>query len=264
MLLLTVHLLLLSWVINSLVAAAGTSDQQEETRSKRGLKLTIKAGDRIVGGGKAKIEDYPYMVSLRIYKVKRKKGESSLCGGSITNDSIVVTARHCLDEKIEKGYLSMGTTKKNGAKGSYKLNFDQNNVVLHPNKEVDVALLDFGKDKPFTNKYKIGLNVVPVENWVAEVGQKVTVVGWGRTSVEGDGSSDYLKSADIRVEGMASCDAQNLWQFCAGGINKDNKPEDSCSGDSGGPVECTYTKNETGPDHICNRGSHDSQLGSVS
>ena len=54
----------------------------------------------------------------------------------------------------------MGTTKKNGAKGSYKLNFDQNNVVLHPNKEVDVALLDFGKDKPFTNKYKIGLNVV--------------------------------------------------------------------------------------------------------
>ena len=40
---------------------------------------------------------------------------------------------------------------------------------------------------------------------------------------------------------MASCSADELYEFCAGGM-ENGVPTDSCQGDSGGPVECPDEK----------------------
>merc|ERR1712226_336206 len=50
-------------------------------------------GERIVGGTKAALGEFPYIVSLQISE------GGSRCGGSIYDERTVVTAAHCVDDE---------------------------------------------------------------------------------------------------------------------------------------------------------------------
>lgn len=54
----------------------------------------IGESDRIIGGVKAEIDDYPWMALLE-YKTVKNTIELS-CGGSLINSKYVLTAAHCV------------------------------------------------------------------------------------------------------------------------------------------------------------------------
>lgn len=77
--------------------------------------------DKIVGGEKADITEFPYQVSLRL------KGKGHYCGGSIISERHILTAAHCVDGIITPFSYSRfsvvtGTTTSSGSSGkSHKI-----------------------------------------------------------------------------------------------------------------------------------------------
>jgi len=216
----------------------------------------VKGGDRIVNGENSNIDQHPWIVYLQI---THESGDTYKCGGTIVGDNRVVTARHCLadkgehdeEDKVVKGKIHMGKTDQpnDDTSPEFMVEFTHENIQLHPNKDVDVACLNFTDKGIFTKNPNIAQLRVPKENDVAEVGGWGIVAGWGDTyqSDYKSKSAEILQELNITVYGMASCNAKYLWQFCAMGPYKSTKygdGSDSCQGDSGGPVECN-TKNFT-------------------
>lgn len=56
---------------------------------------------RVVNGTDADIENYPYMVSIRV-------GTSHNCGGSILNERWILSAAHCSGSSVEVGTDRLG------------------------------------------------------------------------------------------------------------------------------------------------------------
>lgn len=55
-------------------------------------ELTIQfAGNRIIGGEEARIEDFPYQIALEY-------GSGYRCGGVIIDASTILTAAHCTEK----------------------------------------------------------------------------------------------------------------------------------------------------------------------
>ena len=69
----------------------GLSDRQ------RGAK--VLNGSRIIDGGTAKVNEFPWMVYIKIYD--RPGGPNTKrCGGSLINDRFVLSAKHCFAKGI--------------------------------------------------------------------------------------------------------------------------------------------------------------------
>jgi secreted trypsin-like serine protease len=51
---------------------------------------------KIIGGRDAERNEFPYIVSLRRTEIESIQGISHICGGSIINETTILTAAHCL------------------------------------------------------------------------------------------------------------------------------------------------------------------------
>ncbi|VVC91717.1 unnamed protein product [Leptidea sinapis] len=135
--------------------------------------------DKIVGGYKTNIKEFPHQVLLNM-----KKGqERHVCGGSILSEKYILTAAHCVSPKIP--LKSSKCHPKYNSK-----NFDYDACVLELEKTLTlngkttkaVTLIDSGKDIP--------------------AGTNVTVAGWGFTS--GDSGGAIVNTATKVQMGIVS------------------------------------------------------------
>ncbi|XP_053693183.1 CLIP domain-containing serine protease B4-like [Sabethes cyaneus] len=211
--------------------------------------------NRIVGGQATDLDEFPWTAVIQYRKPDGRYGFH--CGGSLISSRYIVTAGHCINA-IPRGWQVVGVRL-----GEYNLSNDgpdcKDNVcadipvdvgvekiVVHENYNPqvksqynDIALIRFDRDVSFSIYIQpICLPVDEPERSRNNVGTKAFAAGWGRT--ETASASDVKLKVELDITDMNRCSAVYRpsgltlrdTQLCAGG----KKGEDTCSGDSGGPL----------------------------
>lgn len=201
------------------------------------IAMQVQAESRIVGGTPVAPGNYPWMAAI-ISADATDTYIGQFCGGSLVAKDYVLTAAHCVsDERNNPLDLSsdpidvvIGTTRLGNASGE-RLQVEK--IAVHA--ESDIALL----------KLKTNASVAPVElltpgSSSADAGTTATVIGWGATSENGQGSEQLLETR-VPIVSTAACKRAypqlvDSLEICAG-LTRGGK--DSCQGDSGGPLFVT-------------------------
>jgi secreted trypsin-like serine protease len=186
----------------------------------------------IVGGVEA--SDAPWAVALT------DANGNLFCGGTLVAPDRVVTAAHCLTERIavtarEKapeeirvvtGHHRDGTPAKVKSVWRHR---DYQDVT----KGDDVAVLTLAERLPGET-----LPLVDADDTASYApGTEATVLGWGRTA-EGANPSPVLRQVRVPVETDAEC-ARTVPEYRPGAMVCAGYPQggkDACEGDSGGPM----------------------------
>ena len=114
--------------------------------------FTLSAQDRIVGGVDASISDYPWQVALTT------TSGYGFCGGSIINDSWVLTAAHCVSgDSPSSLYIRAGASATYAEGGD---SYSVSQIISHPNyygDSNDIALIQID------GQFNFGINVQAIE-----------------------------------------------------------------------------------------------------
>ncbi|KAL7024696.1 hypothetical protein ACKWTF_013172 [Chironomus riparius] len=217
--------------------------------------------DRIYGGQNTNIDDYPWVAQILYSRPRRSIGIH--CGGSLINQRWVLTAAHCdIMIKQRVNYDIVGVrlgdwdTRTNPdcqqlvnerVCNVQYVEVPVEKIISHEgydmhsrNQYNDIALLKLQRDVVYTDWIKpICLPLTSDLRDIDYTGHSLDVAGFGKTS-ETENSSPVMKRLDI--DGIARNKCQQYYstqnvnlddsQICAGG----KKDEDSCNGDSGGPL----------------------------
>ncbi|XP_031619837.1 CLIP domain-containing serine protease 2-like [Contarinia nasturtii] len=207
--------------------------------------------DRIVGGKYAKLGQYPWMAQL-LYK-ERNDQLISLCGGSLVTPFHVISAAHCVHGKELASKLdSVGL-------GDYDIKTDpdcEEDICAEPKQVIKIAKVIM-PDTYSMETMKDDISVLILESqailngWVNAIclptgreqigggGGVGEVAGWGISNIKTRSSEHILNYVKLPLLDMDYCRDQTKLpvsgktQLCAGSTNLN---QDSCNGDSGGPL----------------------------
>ncbi|CAF4002344.1 unnamed protein product [Rotaria sp. Silwood2] len=199
---------------------------------------------RIVGGETASSGTWGWAVSISI-------SNTYLCGGSIISSSWVITAAHCVHNRVasQVTIYAGSNTRWSGTQTR-----TVSKILIHPryNSSVyvnDIALLKFASPLDMSDPYvssiclpSVSQTTLSAGEWPS-VGTNVVAVGWG-TLNEGGSLPSTLQQVTVQtVDYRASTCNRTMtdWhvQFCAGVSGGD-----TCQGDSGGPLMMFNASNQ--------------------
>ncbi|KAK9721049.1 Regulatory CLIP domain of proteinase [Popillia japonica] len=220
---------------------------------------------RILGGELSDLGEFPWMALL---EYQTRNGKGFYCGGVLINSRYVLTAAHCIKGKdIPPSWRLISVRLGEHNTSSTTDCIQQQGAPLCADPPVDVPIesqIAHEKYDPYDmNQYNdIGLLrltqpvettsyvqpvCIPRDDLLQQsfVGKNMTVAGWGKT--ESKSASDTLLKLQIQVRENSECMSTyksvrvniNDVQLCAGGV----RGQDSCRGDSGGPLMKTITVN---------------------
>ncbi|KAI2498694.1 peptidase [Fragilaria crotonensis] len=180
---------------------------------------------RIVSGQDAQRWRYPYIVSLR----STTTGKHA-CGGSLIAPDIVLTAAHC--DNAERVWIGVYSQSEEFDTRHENIEIEQQ--IQHPlrrtisDQDHDVRILKLRNVSSFP---LIRLNQLA---YVPQPGRKLSVIGWGRLSINEQGS-DILQQVNVTSRDFDVCSRLYIPSpdiMCASGYNASG----TCRGDSGGPL----------------------------
>lgn len=194
--------------------------------------------------------EFPWMVAIL---EKTDTGSRYVCGGSLLQASVVLTAAHCVQNKVASN-LIVRLGEWDVATTTEPYPFQEISVsssLLHPNYYPDalfndVALLGLSAPADLTRP-NIGLSclpTLPTATATYNLSNCVTI-GWGKNAFNSPGLSTVLKMTTIPIVGDTDCQASlqatrlgptfRLHDsfVCAGKAGSD-----ACTGDGGGPLMC--------------------------
>lgn len=208
--------------------------------------LVSNGQNRIVGGGDASINNYPWQAAL-----VSSYGEG-YCGASVISNQWILTAAHCLEgEDASTVFVRLGSEDAYAIGG---ITYAASEIIIHPDyfdvsNGSDIALIKLSDTIKFTHKVQpIGL-ISPEQSDLEGVGVIALASGWGSLYEDGPTSST-LQSVELPIvandvacgaaqntqgnSGAYSCDEVDETMICAGYVGEGGK--DACQGDSGGPL----------------------------
>lgn len=209
------------------------------------LSIRIKAQNvpkkvsRIIGGANAPDGRYTFaQISLQLPKYSNDD-DAHECGGSLIAPDMILTAGHC------KAYFSTVNLDRydfDDPSDNY-WNFDFDNMEVHPMFEANTFRYDFAVVK-LNDVMPDAIPVVLNRNASFPVdGDRLTVLGWGTTSISPYVYPDTLQIANVFSISNDACSNtiianQALYKneifdemMCA-----QRNGVDACAGDSGGPL----------------------------
>ncbi|XP_040577217.1 tryptase beta-2 [Lepeophtheirus salmonis] len=217
--------------------------------TSKGLKgCKPRTSNRIINGVGVEEGDIPWQVAI---KLKPSSGPSFWCGGTIISESFVITAAHCLKDRIISGinikldiskcYVYAGGNL--GQETGVQYNFSM--YIMHPSfKKIDgknihdIGLVQIKGSFDFSSVIQPAcLPFYQTEPVMTE--SSVVVSGWGRTDPKVDLAASRLMRADLYVKNISSSICKRGKE---GVVDPDsllciwNPPSSGCFGDSGGPV----------------------------
>ncbi|CAH1110126.1 unnamed protein product [Psylliodes chrysocephalus] len=216
--------------------------------------------DKIHGGDRAELEEYPWMALIEYERADRSRG--FYCGGALISKRYVLTAAHCVKGRdlpknwklvgVRLGEYDTDTPIDCVTKGNRKIcapapvNVLVEERIAHElynpfdfNHYHDIALLRLARDVSYSSYVRpICLPKTSVVQEKTYTDKKLTVAGWGRT--ENETISNFKLKLDVPFKENIQCSRTysqvglvlSNAQLCAGG----EKGKDSCKGDSGGPL----------------------------
>ncbi|KAF2881991.1 hypothetical protein ILUMI_24172 [Ignelater luminosus] len=202
---------------------------------------------RIYGGEEAEIGEFPWMALLEFHK---KSSTIFMCSGALINDRYVLTAAHCADNNLFSVRLGEHNVKteedcfNSGDCADSPVNIEIQKTVVHEDynpddHRSDIALLRLKHKVVYTEFIKpICLPLSSELQNNTFTGLTGVVAGWGKT--EDNHKSDVKLKVEVPVVANRDCSRSYLRHqistrkehLCAGGV----KGENSCNGDSGGPL----------------------------
>ncbi|TSC25262.1 trypsin-like serine protease [Corallococcus sp. Z5C101001] len=194
----------------------------------------------IVGGANTTIAQNPWQVSLQ------SSGGSHFCGGTIINESWILTAQHCVNSggSISKpGRVVAGITKRSGSSAGQIRTVSQ--VFVYPgyvdaNVGKDAALLKLSSPLDLSGANAKAIPRVTEEDEAAGVtnaGVIARVTGWGTLSSGSSSLPDTLQTVNVAL--ITNASAQSSYPsetIGADQLGAASPGKDSCQGDSGGPL----------------------------
>jgi trypsin len=188
------------------------------------------ATQEIVGGSRASIADFPYVVYLTT------TDGFQFCGGTLVSDNKVVTAAHCTAGKEPADIVVVaGREDKQSDAG---VTSEVRSIWIHPQfsdvrSGKDVSVLTLAARLPYE---PLALPEKGGSDLYA-AGRQALILGWGRTAVDGQ-PSRYLLQANVPLTSDADCTkaypAYKAEAMVCAGVPEGGV--DSCQGDSGGPL----------------------------
>ncbi|XP_073960746.1 granzyme H-like [Choristoneura fumiferana] len=209
------------------------------------LFLTTAAAEmspKIVGGGEADIEDWPFIVFIAIIGTEA----AATCGGSLISAQTVLTAAHCLDDVTDnkqnfnefKYTILMGHQKFQHSKMVRSVSDYETHHNYDPSATAcDIGIMFLSKPVQFSTTVK---KVLLMKKLSYKKDKLMQVAGWGAWKVDFPSNSLTLKSLAQTLLPAKKCDkftdmgdlpAEGV--ICAGEVNA---TEFAYSGDSGGPL----------------------------
>nr|WP_158162878.1 trypsin-like serine protease [Vibrio mimicus] len=206
---------------------------------------TANISPRIINGSDATLGEWPSIVAL--VKSGQNAFDGQFCGGSFLGGRYVLTAAHCV-EFMDPAKLDavIGINNLNN-EGSEGIRVPVRRIYVHEdyfnsNLVNDIAILELDREVSFP-----AITIADATTRTSTAaGSRMSVAGWGTTTPSG--SSVYpsvLQKVDVNLQDQSTCYMAmsglnpsgisfnpNSTNFCAGTANN----EDSCRGDSGGPI----------------------------
>ncbi|MEM9479094.1 MAG: serine protease [Verrucomicrobiota bacterium] len=204
-------------------------------------RTTPKGGSiqpRIVGGGEAPVNGYPWMAAL-IFSDEASYLNGQFCGGALVHPYWVVTAAHCVEGMSEDDIdVALGVHDLNVSAGTQRIGVAE--IIMHPEFrtfvfDADIALLRL--ENPANSQF----TPLPLidELALANPGVMARALGWGNTTPTGSPAT-RLQQVDLPIVNMAvangssAYDGQLTGNMLPAGLAGGGK--DACQGDSGGPL----------------------------
>jgi trypsin len=230
---------------------------------------------KIVGGSQVSISQYPWQAAV-VFSGSGNAHNRQYCGGSVLTSRIVITAAHCVFDTDPDCLLACNSlmpvcnsvSDPPPGDGTCRLDPDDVNVVLGrttlgntgEGAEVGVMAVDFqdnydpdfqGNDVP---RFDVGYLVLPSPTAQPQIkiasadagtlwdpGSPVDISGWGTTSDSPFADTeDTLRATTVNVVTDPDCgdaygtDFDSSTMVCAAAPGRD-----TCSGDSGGPLQAS-------------------------
>ncbi|EON6312588.1 TPA: trypsin-like serine protease [Vibrio cholerae] len=211
---------------------------------------TAQVSPRIINGSDATLGQWPSIVAL----VTRGQNafDGQFCGGSFLGDRYVLTAAHCVDFRdpttidVVIGINNLNNEASEGVRVPVRRIYIHEDYVDRTLLN-DIAILEL--DRAVVAD-QITLAAADARVGTA-VGTTLKVAGWGTTSPSGRSNfPSVLQQVEVDLIDQAVCQTamregissmENSANFCAGRNN-----QDSCRGDSGGPIIVTSTGAQLG------------------
>lgn len=177
---------------------------------------------KIINGAESKPNNWPWAVSIGIsYRSSTGlwQNRTHICGGTLVDQSYVLTAAHCLEQKIDDRFVPFTSTNPSLESffvlriGIHDIRTTRSEQIYRAGRifvherfvantfENDIALIRL--ERPVT----LNEHTVPIclpSNHVAP-GIQVTVAGWGTIAETSRVHSDVLRQATVNVLAGANC-----------------------------------------------------------
>ncbi|XP_056468067.1 granzyme A-like [Gadus chalcogrammus] len=209
------------------------------------LVLHVQSGAcgeaEIIGGKKVKAHSLPHMALLF------SSTNQPCCGGALLSSRWVLTAAHCSNiSTVRLGVDNIPNSLTDRSVQVRKVSKPYPHYAFNQTTHIhDLQLLKLDQEVNPTDTVKFF--PLPNEMPDPQEGTKCTVAGWGAVNASNLRMTDDLMSANVTVIKRETCNSPTYYNsdpvitanmVCAGTVGENEKDQDACRGDSGGPLMC--------------------------